>query len=125
MSRAMRTPAALLIAGLASGAAAQTPPLQPSPRETAPMIPVAPTVRDLLGKDGREVTRLLGPPRIAHAQGDGAMWTYQRPICALHVFFRRDSGSDPLRVSGVSSGPLQPGAAAPDVERCLAYGAVL
>jgi len=113
---------ALLLTALPLAAAAQTPGY--GPRETAPMIPTAPKVQDLLGKDGREVERLLGEPKIAHARGDGAMWTYQRPTCALHVFFRRNGERDTLRVSGVSSGPLQRGAAAPDVARCLSYGEV-
>jgi hypothetical protein len=103
-------------------------PREASPREvsprSAPMIPTAPTVQGLLGKSEAEVRQALGEPRIARREEGGAMWTYRRPTCALFVFFR-PSGREGMRVTGLSSGPLQEGGAAPDVAACLSYGAVL
>jgi len=113
----------LLVALL--GAAQSAPPAKSADSvQAAPMIPVAPTVERLLGRGEAEIRERLGEPEIARAEEVGAMWTYRRPTCALHVFFRREGERGALRVSGVSSGPLKPGAAAPDVNACLAYGDV-
>lgn len=126
-------PAALLLASPVAAAQgsgrarAPQPARQAAPLaapQAAPMIPVAPTVQGLLGRSEAEVRRILGEPRIARREDGGAMWTYRRPTCALFVFFRR-SGREGMRVTGLSSGPLQDGGAAPDVEACLSYGAVL
>ncbi|MDP8917239.1 MAG: hypothetical protein M3M95_08575 [Pseudomonadota bacterium] len=118
----MRPLIALLFAAAPLAAEAQS--VTRVPRETAPMIPVAPTVEALLGRSEAEVRRILGEPLIARREEGGAMWTYRRPTCALYVFFR-PSGREGMRVTGLSSGPLQQGAAAPDVNACLSYGAVL
>lgn len=111
--------AAALLASAPLAAAAQTAAIERS----APMIPVAPTVKTLIGRNEADIRKLLGQPRIARGEGSGAMWTYRRPTCALFVFFRK-SGREGLRVAGVSAGPLQRGAPAPDADACLAYGSV-
>lgn len=124
MSRVMRPLLPILLLATPVAAQSQPAPAQPMGRETAPMIPTAPTVEKLLGRSEADVRRILGEPRIARREDGGAMWTYQRPTCALFVFFR-PSGREGLRVTGLSSGPLQQGGAAPDVQACLSYGAVL
>lgn len=115
----MRTLLALLLGAAPLVVAAQTK----TTERSTPALPAAPTVQGLLGKSEADVRRILGEPRIARAEEAGAMWTYSRPTCALYVFFRR-SGREGLRVTGLSSGPLHRGAAAPDVDTCLAYGSV-
>ena len=98
---------ALVIAMIAAPAAAQ-------PTDAAPAPPGG-----LLGLSEAGVRTRLGEPDVARREDQGAMWTYQRPACALYVYFRA-AGREGLRVVGASTGPRLRGEPASGVEACLA-----
>lgn len=76
-----------------------------------------PTLASLTGTDEGVVKGALGVPDIARAEGQGALWTYRFPGCALLVFFRQSGRA--LRVSGATASDRRSGAAV-DVNACLA-----
>ncbi|HEX8232436.1 MAG TPA: hypothetical protein VF559_03690 [Caulobacteraceae bacterium] len=80
----------------------------------------APTLASLTGADEGVVKGALGVPDIARAEGQGALWTYRFPGCALLVFFRQSGRA--LRVSGASASDRRTGTAV-EVNACLAQGA--
>jgi hypothetical protein len=109
----------------------------PVPRTATPVKPVAPAAADrpiatapprvgegapfggLLGSSEMGARTRLGEPDIARVEGQGALWTYRLPDCALFVFFRGPQGQ-PLKVSGAASGPRRRGQAPLPVEGCIA-----
>lgn len=120
----------------ASGAAtvAQAPPPPPSMasgifnlfrRRAAPQRKPgepAPTLAQLVGSDETRLKAELGDPELMRAEGDGALWTYRMPDCALYVFLGRDTSAGPWKVKGAQAGPLKRGGQAPDVDVCLKNG---
>jgi len=129
----MRSPAVALLALALAAAPALAAPKRPTenaqaerPSKGKPQPPAAKTApakltaAALVGADGKEVERRLGEPDAARAEGDGAMWTYRLPNCALHVFFRRPDAQGVLRVTGAATGPLKRGEPTPAVDACLA-----
>jgi hypothetical protein len=72
----------------------------------------------LMGRNERELRAALGEPDLQRSEGDGALWTYRLPQCALLVFMHRAGGQE-FKVSGTQSSPLQRGGAVPDVDACL------
>jgi hypothetical protein len=120
----------LAAAAALAGCATAAPPVAPAPLPVAVVVaapviapppPPALTVASLLGADEATVTARLGEPAVARAEGQGALWTYRRPSCALFVFFRMDGGR--RVVSGLDAGARRPGAGAPSADACLAAGA--
>ncbi len=93
----------------------------PSPR-TAPPVPVAaaPAPRPLDGAPQDTVRRLLGEPDVAHAEGEGALWTYRLEPCVLMVAFRQSDHG--LKVTSTLAGSRQRGRQAPAVGDCLGAG---
>lgn len=110
------------------GSLVVTPPseLSSSPNRTRsddrglnPNVAHVPAFSALVGFDENRLKGVLGPPALARAEGQGAMWTYRLRTCALHVFLSRDA-SGALRVKAGSAGPLVRGAASPTVDACVA-----
>lgn len=89
--------------------------------QRAPGSP-APTLAGLVGSDEARLKAELGEPELMRAEGDGALWTYRLPGCALYVFLGRDSAASAWKVKGAQSGPLNRGGTAPDVDVCLKGG---
>ena len=110
------------------GSVVVTPPseLSSSPGRTRsddrglnPNVDHVPSFSALVGFDEARLRGVLGPPALASAEGQGAMWTYRLKTCALHVFLARDA-SGALRVKAGSAGPLVRGGASPTVDACVA-----
>jgi hypothetical protein len=80
----------------------------------------APRAATLTGADEGLVKAQLGVPDIARAEGQGALWTYRFPRCALLVFFRMSGRT--LRVTGASASDRRTGGSV-DLDQCLAHGA--
>jgi len=72
-----------------------------------------------VGSDETRLKAELGEPELMRAEGDGALWTYRLPACALYVFLGRDTPAGGWKVKGAQAGPLKRGGAAPEVDVCL------
>lgn len=73
----------------------------------------------LQGLKPAEVRAQIGTPNVAHAEGEGAFWTYRLKRCALMVFFSTAEGRG-LRVVGVEAGARHKGDTPPTADRCVA-----
>jgi hypothetical protein len=82
----------------------------------------APTLAELVGSDETRLKAELGEPELMRAEGDGALWTYRLPACALYVFLGRDTPTSAWKVKGAQAGPLKRGEQAPEVDVCLKSG---
>lgn len=82
----------------------------------------APTLAELVGSDETRLKAELGEPELMRAEGDGALWTYRLPACALYVFLGRDASTSPWKVKGAQAGPLKRGEQPPEVDVCLKSG---
>jgi hypothetical protein len=76
------------------------------------------TQATLVGRTDAELRTTLGAPELTRAEGDGAMYTYRLPGCALLVFLHKAEPSG-YKVTGAQAGPLSRGGATPDVDACL------
>lgn len=76
------------------------------------------TLASMVGRSDTDLRSALGMPDLQRTEGDGALWTYRMPSCALMVFLRRSSGVA-FKVTGAQTGPLARGNPAPDVDACL------
>jgi hypothetical protein len=81
----------------------------------------APTLAALVGADEARLKAELGEPELMRTEGDGALWTYRLPSCALTVFLTRDAttAARGWKVKGAQAGPLKRGGTTPDVDVCL------
>ena len=75
-----------------------------------------------MGSDETRLKAELGEPELMRAEGDGALWTYRLPACALYVFLGRDAPTSAWKVKGAQAGPLKRGEQAPEVDVCLKSG---
>ncbi len=105
----------LLLAGGHPARAAATPHAPPPPATTATSVP-----RSLEGETAETVRRWLGEPDVAHAEGEGALWTYRLEACALMVGFRQSDHG--LTVTSTLAGPRQRGRPVPSTADCLGAG---
>jgi hypothetical protein len=76
------------------------------------------TQATLVGRTDTELRASLGAPELTRAEGDGAMYTYRLPGCALLVFLHKAEPAG-YKVTGAQAGPLSRGGATPDVDACL------
>jgi hypothetical protein len=79
-----------------------------------------PVLRSLDGETPEAVRLLLGEPDVAHAEGEGALWTYRFETCALMVGFRQSDHG--LKVTSTVAGPRQRGRPEPSTVDCLGSG---
>lgn len=86
----------------------------------ATSAPAVPIPRSLVGETQDAVRRLLGEPDVAHAEGDGALWTYRFESCALMIGFRQSDHG--LKVTSTFAGPRQRGQPLPSTAECLVAG---
>ncbi|MET0547562.1 MAG: hypothetical protein ABWZ40_14785 [Caulobacterales bacterium] len=110
---AVAVAAALALSACASSTTGQIGP------STGPIGgPVSAYSGPLAGASPAQVQSQLGKPNIVRDEGNGALWTYRFPTCALMVGFTGPNSG--RRVTAVEPGPREAGQSTPSREACIA-----
>ncbi len=121
----MKSPAflSLLLLGAAAAGCATAPPPAGDPVAAAKRAPSEPQFRaaDFEKMSAADLDRALGAPALTRVEGTGEFRRYMLELCALMVILYPDEKGE-RRVARLDAGALVSGAAAPDLDACLAAG---
>lgn len=114
---------AVMIAAAAAGCATAVPAGADAPPAAAKKTPAGPRflAADLKKMSAADLDRALGAPALTRVEGTGEFRRYMLAECALMVILYPDEKGE-RRVARLDAGALVSGAAAPDLDACLAAG---
>lgn len=120
----MKSPAFILLAAAAAatGCATTATPAGDAPA-AARKAPADPQflAADLEKMSAADLDKALGAPALTRVEGTGEFRRYMLDECALMVILYPDDKGE-RRVARLDAGALVSGAAAPDLDACLAAG---
>jgi hypothetical protein len=113
----------LAISAAAAGCATTAAPAGGAAPAAAKKAPAEPQYRaaDLEKMSAADLDRALGAPALTRIEGSGEFRRYMFDQCALMVILYPDEKGE-RRVARLDAGALVSGAAAPDLDACLAAG---